>query len=281
MIKNVLMVLFCVGISQAQKRIITDTIYGTENKNTTLFFPSPIKKAITGSENFVFGYDEENPSTIGIFKAAPGVESNMLIITENGNIFSFVVRYKQDISKANYFITNEMAVGNEKINGIKKSEKEKEKIAIETSDTDKDTINVYQKTCKEEINKPPFYNRIYGAKNKILVRLKNIKYLNNELYFTLILKNNSSLDYEINYLNFYVNSQNKKKNTTSQSVVMKTKWINSMPKKIEAGDTVQVVYVFEKFTINEKKIIVVELSEINGERDVFLEIPNDFINNAN
>ncbi len=278
MIKNITMILlFCSGITKAQSRIITDTIYGTENKNTTLFFPSPIKKAITGSENFVFGYNEETPSTIGIFKAAAGEESNMLVITENGNIFSFLVRYQKDLKKTNYFITDNMAVGNEKTNNIKKSEKE----TLNHQVIQKDSLDIYTKISKEEISKITYYNRIYGAKDKIIVQLKNIRYYNDDLYFTLLLKNNSSLDYDINYLNFYLNSQNKKRTTTSQSIIYKHKFSYMLPKKIEAGEVKQVVFVFDKFSINEKKILVVELSEINGEREVTLEIPNIFINNAN
>jgi hypothetical protein len=281
MIRKITMFLLCAGIAKAQNRIISDTIYGTDNKNTTLFFPNPIKKAITGNENFYFGYNEETPSTIGIFKATEGLESNLLVITDNGNIFSFIVRYKKDIGKANYFITNDIAVGNEKNNTIKKSVKETAAKYDSESERKNDSISVFDKTAKEELAKGIYYNRIYGTKDKIVVQLKNIRYFNNELYFTLILKNNSSLDYDINYLNWYLNSQNKKRNTTSQSIVYKYKYSYNFPKKIEPGESKQVVFVFDKFSINEKKLLVVELTEINGERDVFLEIPNTFINNAN
>jgi hypothetical protein len=97
----------------------------------------------------------------------------------------------------------------------------------------------------------------------------------------LILKNNSTLDYDINYLNWYLNSQNKKRNTTSQSIIYKYKYSYNFPKKIEAGQSKEVVFIFDKFSINEKKILVVELTEINGEREVYLEIPNAYILNPN
>lgn len=292
--KNCILLFLTFFISYSQERTVTDTIYGTENKNTTLFFPSPIKKAITGSENFVFGYDEENPSSIGIFKASAGQESNMLVITENGNIFSFVVRYQNDIKKANYFISNAMAVGNEKGNFIKKSEKENRSTATNTAtdntvapvsvndyeqDYATDSIANYKNICRKEIEKAPFYNRIYGAKDNIMVKLKSISYIKNDLYFTLILKNDSPLDYDINYLNIYLNSKNKKRNTTSQTINYQYKFAYNLPQKLYAGKTSEVVFVYNKFSINEKKILLVEMAEVNGERTVTLEIPNTLINN--
>src|SRR5258708_28585661 len=88
-------------------------IYANMNKNVSLFFDNPIKKGIVGNSHFKFGYNEEKPSNIGLLKASLGEESNLLVITENGTIYSFIIRYQKDIEVLNYFITKNMAVGNE------------------------------------------------------------------------------------------------------------------------------------------------------------------------
>lgn len=286
MIRYILLFIpFCFSFSQ--ERIVSDTIYGAENKNISLFFSNPIKKAITGSDTFFFAYDQETPSSIGILKASPGPESNLLVITDNGYIYSFIIRYQQDIKKSNYFISNSMAVGNEKGSFIKKEEKEKKDSnvisAVSVNDYEEDTANDsianYKKNCRKEIEKEPFYNRIYGAKDNIMVKLKSISYINNDLYFTLILTNNSPLDYDINYLNFYINSKNKNRKTTSQTINYKYKFAYNVPQKLFAGKTSEAVFVYNKFSINENKILLIEMAEVNGERTVLLEIPNSFINN--
>lgn len=305
--KNLYLILFYLCISFSikgqQKPVENLILYSTSNKNTTLFFSNPIKSGIVGNENFTFGYNRENYGKIGILKAMPGEESNLLVITENGNIFSFTIKYKKDIDKTNYFINDSLAIGNESgdvlNNAIQKLNKREEKIITPESlentiseaitvnnyekneETTKDSVSTYEKLCLAEIAKPNFYNKIHGVKDKIMVKLKTISYLNNELYFTVILKNESTLDYDINYLNFYITSRNKKKNTTTQTIPYKSKYIHNLPTKIKAGDNIEVVYVYQKFSINENKILLIEMTEENGERNVKLEIPNTFINNPN
>lgn len=293
--------LVSISIFGQEKSVEEFVIYANSTKNTSLIFPTPIKKADVGSDNFKFGYNKTELSTIGILKATLGEESNLLIITENGNIFSFVIRYKKGNNILTYLIKENMAVGNEKGKVVlnetpenKKSEKESgtkpnnigkvvDAITVNNfqNQTVNDTTDVYKKLCLVEIAKPIFYSKIHGVKDKIMVKLKRISYLNNELYFTVILKNESTLDYDINYLNFYITSRNKKKNTTTQTIPYKSKYIHNLPTKIKAGDYIEVVYVYQKFSINENKILLIEMTEDNGERNVKLEIPNTFINNPN
>ncbi|WP_289058746.1 DUF4138 domain-containing protein [uncultured Flavobacterium sp.] len=284
-------------------------IYCTSNKNTNLFFSSAIKSGIVGNPNFTFGYSSNGDSKIGILKASPGSESNLLVITSNGNIYSFIVRYKSEISMLNYFVKDGMAIGNESgsvvfedgMGAIQQITKGEEKIMNTEAEKkgkkiDAITVNNYESASTEsssgdtdnlknnsnkEVEKPIFYNRIYGSKNKVTIKLKNISYIDNELYFTLVLSNESTLDYDINYLNFYIISRNKNRNTVAQTIPYEALYIHNNPTKILGKQQTEVVFVYKKFTINENKILLVELTEDNGERTVKLEIPNTFINNPN
>lgn len=282
-------------------------IFSTGNKNTNLFFSSAIKSGIVGNANFTFGYSPNGDSKIGILKASPGAESNLLVITENGNIYSFIVRYKSEISMLNYFVKDNMAIGNESgavlfNDGSGENIREEKVVSTKTlseentKTVDAIKVNNYESTTVEssskdtntlvsnankEIEKQIFYNRIYGSKDKVTIKLKNISYIENELYFSLILKNDSTLDYDINYLNFYVISRNKNRNTVAQTIPYEALYIHNNPTRVTAKSETEVVFVYKKFTINENKLLLVELTEDNGERTIKLEIPNSFINNPN
>ena len=91
-----------------------DTIYANDTKNVALFFPEPIRQGITGSDNFVFTYNREKEQYFGLLQAKPGKESNLLVVNRNGSIFSYIVRYKKQLSKLNYFIPLSSSIGNEK-----------------------------------------------------------------------------------------------------------------------------------------------------------------------
>lgn len=100
----ILMVLISAFTKAQQQPIPLDTIYANDTKNVALFFPEPIRQGITGSDNFVFTYNREKEQYFGLLQATPGKESNLLVVNRNGSIFSYIVRYKKQLSKLNYFI---------------------------------------------------------------------------------------------------------------------------------------------------------------------------------
>ena len=101
----------------AQKPL--DTIYANDNKNVALFFSNPIRQGITGKDNFVFTYNREKQQYFGLLQAAPGTESNLLAITNNGQIYSYILKYKEQLTKLNYFIPEAKSIGNENPLGLK------------------------------------------------------------------------------------------------------------------------------------------------------------------
>ena len=102
------------AFTKAQTYKALDTIYANDTKNVALFFPEPIRQGITGSDNFVFTYNREKEQYFGLLQAKPGKESNLLVLNRNGSIFSYIVRYKKQLSKLNYFIPSSSSIGNEK-----------------------------------------------------------------------------------------------------------------------------------------------------------------------
>src|SRR5690606_24170215 len=90
------LVLACFSI-KAQNKISLDTIFANDQKNVSLFFPNPIRQGIVGSDDFVFTYNREKEQYFGLLQAKPGKESNLLIINANGSIFSYIVRYKEQL----------------------------------------------------------------------------------------------------------------------------------------------------------------------------------------
>ncbi|MDF0715305.1 hypothetical protein PY092_04015 [Muricauda sp. 334s03] len=69
-----------------------------------LFFPSPIQKAVTGNERFVFSYDREETGHLGLLQRMDGVDSNLLVITTDGKMYAHIISYTASLPKMNYFI---------------------------------------------------------------------------------------------------------------------------------------------------------------------------------
>src|SRR5690606_39688571 len=82
-----------------------DTIYANDKKNVALFFPEPIRQGITGLVNFVFTYNRDKEQHLGLLQATPGNDSNLLVISANGSVFSYIVSYSEILDILNYFIS--------------------------------------------------------------------------------------------------------------------------------------------------------------------------------
>ena len=95
--------MMCIFVN-AQHQSQIDTIYVNNQKNVALFFPKPIRQGITGSSNFVFTYNREKAQYFGLLQASPGKESNLLAITNDGHVYAYILKYKNRLSKLNYFI---------------------------------------------------------------------------------------------------------------------------------------------------------------------------------
>ena len=260
---------------EAQTTEILDTIYANNSKNVALFFPEPIRQGITGSENFVFTYNREKEQYFGLLQAKQGKESNLLVINRNGSIFSYIVRYKAQLSKLNYFVPLSNSIGNEK-------PKVADSIQTETSEKsiDNDTY-YYQKFCSYLLNRRQYIGRYIRRNNGVILRLENIVFDKEELYFVFQIRNNSTLDYDLNFLNLSVETRQKGKKKSLQRLHQEPIFKYNLPSKIVENETVRFIYVMPKFSLSNDRRVVLELNEKAGERNIEMKISYKYINNPN
>jgi len=252
-----------------------DTIYANDQKNVALFFPEPIRQGITGSDNFVFTYNREKEQYFGLLQAKPGDESNLLVINRDGSVFSYIVRYKKQLSRLNYFIQNTSSIGNEKPLVAAT-------IAIDSLEEKIDNkVHYYKRFSRYLVNRKQKIGRLKKRNEGIVLSVENIVFDKDELYFIIEIKNKSSLDYDLNFLNLSVETRKKGKKKSLQKLYQAPVFKYNMPSRIKEGETERLVYVVPKFTLNDDRRVVLELNEKNGERKIELNISHRFINNPN
>ena len=278
-ISALLMCTFAPELCSAQGSMRTskvlDTIFANDTKNVALFFPDPIRQGITGSENFVFTYNRENEQYFGLLQAKPGKESNLLVINRNGSIFSYIVKYKAKLSKLNYFIPTSNSIGNEK-------PKVKDSIPVETLESIVDYgTYYYEKFCRYLLDRKQRIGRIKNQTESIVLSVENIVFDKEELYFVIQIENNSTLDYDLNFLNLSIETRQKGKRKSLQRLYQEPIFIHKLPTKVRENETVRFVYILPKFSISNDRRIILELNENDGERNLELKISHKHINNPN
>lgn len=276
--KTILILLAIAGSclsSNAQSAEVLDTIYANDHKNVTLFFTNPIRQGITGSENFVFTYNREKEQHFGLLQATPGKESNLLIISTDGSIFSYIVRYKEQLSTVNYFVPDSSSIGNEKPFLSKSGNKN------EIKDLQRDRNYYYKRFSDYLLDRKQKIGRIKEQTEDIVLSVENIVFDKEELYFVINIENESSLDYDLNFLNFYIETRKQGKRKSIQRLYQKPIFKYNVPARIAENETVTMVYVLPKFSLGDDKKLVLQLNENKGERNIKMNIKKRYINNPN
>ena len=85
------------------------SVEANENTTVSLFFPSSIDKVIKPASHFSFTH--EPFGNLATLKARKGNPSNLTVITENGDIFSFALNYSETIQNFTYIISSEQSIG--------------------------------------------------------------------------------------------------------------------------------------------------------------------------
>jgi len=265
----------CSAQINAKEELTLDTIYANDQMNVALFFPEPIRQGITGSDNFVFTYNREKEQYFGLLQAKPGNESNLLVINRDGSVFSYIVRYRKQLSKLNYFIQNTSSIGNEKplVAATISIDSLEEKID--------NKVHYYKRFSRYLVNRKQKIGRLKKRNEGIVLSVENIVFDKDELYFIIEIKNKSSLDYDLNFLNLSVETRKKGKKKSLQKLYQAPVFKYNMPSRIKEGETERLVYVVPKFTLSDDRRVVLELNEKNGERKIELNISHRFINNPN
>ena len=248
---------------EAQTTEILDTIYANDSKNVALFFPEPIRQGITGSENFVFTYNREKEQYFGLLQAKQGKESNLLVINRNGSIFSYIVSYKTQLSKLNYFIPISGSIGNEKPLEIKLKD------TVQLTKRQENRVVYFQKFSEYLLNSRSAHIKT-KRKNGLKLCLQKMVYNASEVYLLIEIENKSGIDFEVDDLNVYRTNGNKKRKASYQKLRQDVIYRCKMPSMIKDQQSKRFVYVFPKFVLGDNEKLEIELTELKGSRKIAL-----------
>ncbi len=256
------LVLVCSISMQAQPTL--DTIYANNKKNVALFFPEPIRQGITGAKNFVFTYNREKEQYFGLLQATPGKESNLLTLTKNGQVYSYILKYKEELTKLNYFITPRSSIGNEK------PKLEIQKPIVQPQKDHFKRVAYFKKISKHLIN-TKFSSIATRRKKGVKLRLNTIVYNSSEVYLVIEIKNKSGIDFEVDYLHVYQINGDKKRKASYQKLLFDVIYKYQIPSIIKNDESKRLVYVLPKFVPGGNEQLNIELKELNGNRSIVLK----------
>jgi len=226
------------------------TIEISTDKTTSLVFPFPIRHVDRGTANILVQDIPESPNILLVKAGVANFDStNLSVITTDGSVYAFPVRFNPCPA---LWIWNIPA---------------KAEASIQTY-CNAIAVNLFN---------------MRGASDKkydMEARVACIYIRDKVIYYRLVLNNKGPIDYDIDFLRFYIRDKKKNKRTARQENEMMPLYMAGNTSVVKACGRNSIVIALEKFTIPDAKYLAIEIGEHNGGRHLLLKVGNKNIVHA-
>ena len=237
----------CLAVHGLSQSTIIDL---ATDKTTSLVFPYPVLHVDRGSKDILVQQVKESDNIL-LVKA--GVQhftaTNLSVVTADGSLYSFLLRYDSLPVAWVYAIPAQI------------------RASLETM-------------ANSIIDNP---RTVHGIKNnswEMQILVTGIYIKGNTIFYQLRLSNESAIDYDIDFLRFYIRDKRKGRRTAIQENECKPLYTAGNVRHAAAHCAVAIVVALEKFTIPDAKYLGLQINERNGGRNLAVRIRNGKIIHA-
>ncbi len=242
----------------------------TFSKTVHVIFPSNIRYVDLGSADLLAAKADGTENVLRVKAALRDFsrESNLSVITEDGNYYTFNVKYADEPVKLSVEMTDFLHDG-------------------EAVNRPNNALAVYMKELGQEspllvrlIMQSIFKNndreiKHIGSKRfGIQHTLKGIYTHNGLLYFHLQLRNSSNVPFSVDFITFKIVDKKVAKRTAIQEQVIYPLRAYNNLMSIGGQRTERAIFALSKFTIPDDKMLVIELNEQEGGRHQTFSVDN-------
>ena len=250
--------------------------YGLEvtyDKTVHIIFPTSIKYVDLGSPNLIAGKADgaENvirvKATVKDFRA----ETNLSVITDDGNFYTFNVKYADEPLILNVEMKDFIHDGSSVNRPNNAMEIYLQDLGSESPKLVRIIMESIHKNDKREVK------HIGSKRFGIQYLLKGIYTYNGLLYFHTEIKNQSNVPFDIDYITFKIVDKKVAKRTAIQEQIILPLRAYNYITNVAGKKKERTIFTMDKFTIPNDKQLVVELNEKSGGRHQSFVVENSDI----
>ena len=243
----------------------------TYDKTVHVIFPSPIKYVDLGSTNLIAGKADGAENVIRVKAARKHFrnETNMSVITEDGNFYTFNVKYADEPLLLNVEMCDFIHDGETVNRPNNAQEIYLKELGSESPMLVRLIMKSIHKQNKREV-------KHIGCKRfGIQYLLKGIYTHNGLLYFHTEIRNQSNVPFDVDYITWKIVDKKVAKRTAMQEQIILPLRAQNYATLVPGKKSERTVFTMAKFTIPDDKCLVVELNEKNGGRHQSFVIENE------
>ena len=265
-----IMLLLCFRVNaQSSERlpetvVIPSSVLQISNQKTThLIFPFSILSVDRGSTDVLVQKAEAVDNVLQV-KAAKEhfCPTNLTVITGDGKLYSFILNYSIDPWPLTLRLMKQsLDIGMRDLSLVTLAGPGNNEAAVQSTSA---AVAAFSRT-------------IWGVGNRKLgmgIKLIGLYSRENLLYAQLMITNHSHISYDVDQFRFYIKDKQQGRRTASQETEQIPLYIYGNPTVVKADTSQRIVVVLSKFTIPDKKLFIIELTEKNGGRNLRLKIHN-------
>ena len=250
--------------------------YGLEvtyDKTVHIIFPTSIKYVDLGSPNLIAGKADgaENvirvKATVKDFRA----ETNLSVITDDGNFYTFNVKYADEPLILNVEMKDFIHDGSSVNRPNNAMVIYLQDLGSESPKLVRLIMESIHKNDKREVK------HIGSKRFGIQYLLKGIYTYNGLLYFHTEIKNQSNVPFDIDYITFKIVDKKVAKRTAIQEQIILPLRAYNYITNVAGKKKERTIFTMDKFTIPNDKQLVVELNEKSGGRHQSFVVENSDI----
>lgn len=238
------------------------TLAVTYYKTTNLVFPYAIKSVDRGSKDILAQKAKGVENVLQVKAAIDSfVQTNLTVITTDGNLYSFTVGYSDTPMHLNIVFQKQ---------GTTK---------IEFSEQKDHTQELCDLSKKVMEKKKTFLHR-KEKHGDMKLKLVSLHISNDVFYFKFFINNKSNVSYDIDAIKFALKDKQKARRTASQETELKPLYYYGETETVPGKHQQYFVVAVPKLTLPDNKYLDVHIIEKGGGRDLQLKLKNIHIMKA-
>ena len=242
-------------------------------KTVHILFPAPVTYIDIGSMAIIAGKADGAENVVRVKAAVRDFaeETNLTVITEDGGFYTFDARYAENPSTSTIEIAAAESPATQPASASEPARTDEGRVLLrevgrERPATVKRVLSDIYRQNRADVK--GIHTRKYGVE----LEVRGIYVHNDVIYLHVQIANNTNISFEVDYRRFVVADRKAAKRTAQQQRIIEPLRVCNDPSIVRGHQRQRIVFALPKLTLEEDKILLLEIAEKDGARHQCLEI---------
>lgn len=257
----------------SRQRLTPRTIEVGFTKTVHILFPAPVTYIDIGSMAIIAGKADGAENVVRVKAAVRDFaeETNLTVITEDGGFYTFDARYAENPATSTIEISVVESPAAQPASAAEPARADEGRVLLrevgrERPATVKRVLSDIYRQNRADVK--GIHTRKYGVE----LEVRGIYVHNDVIYLHVQIANDTNISFEVDYRRFVVADRKAAKRTAQQQRIIEPLRVCNDPLIVRGHQRQRIVFALPKLTLEEDKILLLEIAEKDGARHQYLEI---------